>query len=61
MVSITTVIGRLGPGVPGLREVVLSIQRNLVAENGTAQGQLDSLDSQEWIIIAIENMLVLEP
>jgi len=61
MASIATIVGGLGPGVLWLCQVVLAIERDLVAKTGRSQGEHHGPYTQEWIVITIENMLMLEP
>ena len=61
MSSVTALLGRFGPCVLRLGQVLFPIERQSVSHDRLTQGQFDSTDAQERIIIAIEGVLVIDP
>ena len=51
----------LGPGKPGLCQILLAIQGNDVADGCRAQGKRDSAHSQERVILTIQDVLMFKP
>ena len=60
MPGIAPLLGRLGPGKPGLRLVLLAIQGNDVTDRCRAQGQRDGADSQKWVVLTVKDVLMFE-
>ena len=61
MPGVATLFGRLGPGRLGLGEVLLAVQGHEVADRRPTQRQLDFTDRQERVVVAVEDVLVLQP